>query len=106
LKISSVYVHFYKNVHKYEHCAYLYTFYYVKYIQTAHEWKLSPVDQIPRVIENIIKYSNDNNKKLTKQYKDNKSIINRLQIIDKYTKLADTEHLDELIEDEAPTFTS
>jgi hypothetical protein len=71
-------------------------------IAENNEWKLSPIDQIPKVIENIIKYSNANNQKLTKQHKDNKSIINRLQIIDKYTKLADEEHLQELIEDEAP----
>ena len=67
-----------------------------------NEWKLSPVDQIPRVIDNIVKYSNDKNEELTKQYKNNKSITNRLQIIDKYTKLADEEHLQDLIEDDAP----
>jgi hypothetical protein len=67
-----------------------------------NEWKLSPVDQIPQVIDNIIKYSNENNEELSEKYKDNKSIINRLKIIDKYTKLSNPEHLDELIEEEAP----
>jgi hypothetical protein len=67
-----------------------------------NEWKLSPVDQIPQVIDNIIKYSNDKNKELSEKYKDNKTVIDRLKIIDKYTKLSDPEHLEELIEEEAP----
>jgi hypothetical protein len=66
-----------------------------------NQWKLSPVDQIPKVIDNIVKYSYDNNEQLSQQYKDNKSVINRLKIIEKYTKLADTEHLNELIDNEA-----
>lgn len=66
-----------------------------------NKWILSPVDQIPKIIDNIIKYSYDKNEELSLKYKDNKSIINRLKIIDKYTKLADTGHLKELIDDEA-----
>jgi hypothetical protein len=67
-----------------------------------NQWKLSPVDQIPRVIDNIIKYSYDNNEKLSVKYKDNQSIIDRLKVIDKYTKLSDPDHLENLIDEEAP----
>jgi len=67
-----------------------------------NEWKLSPVDQIPQVIENIVKYSNEKNEELSAKYKDNKTVTARLKVIDKYTKLSDPEYLDELIEDEAP----
>jgi hypothetical protein len=66
-----------------------------------NEWKLSSIDQIPQIINNIVKYSNEKNEELSKKYKDNKSIINRLQIIDKYIKLSDSEYLIELIEDDA-----
>jgi len=67
-----------------------------------NEWKLSPVDQIPQVIENIVKYSHEKNEELSEKYKDNKVITNRLKVINKYTKLSDPEYLEELIDEEAP----
>ena len=67
-----------------------------------NEWKLSPIDQIPTVIENIVKYSHEKNEELAEKYKDNKSVSARLKVIDKYTKLSDPEYLEELIDEEAP----
>lgn len=66
------------------------------------KWKLSAVDKIPEIVDKIIKYSNEKNEELTEQYKNNKNVISRLKVIDKYTKLADDEHLQDLIDNEAP----
>lgn len=66
-----------------------------------NKWTLTHIDQIPRVIDNAIQYSYNKNNELSKKYKDNKSVYSRLQTINKYTKLADIDHLNELIEEDA-----
>ena len=67
-----------------------------------NKWNLSSIDKIPKVIDNIVEYSNNNNEELIEKYKDNKSIMSRLNIIKKYTELASNEYLQELIDEEAP----
>jgi hypothetical protein len=66
------------------------------------KWQLSAVDKIPEIVDKIVKYSNEQNEELSEQYKNNKNVVSRLKVIDKYTKLADDEHLQDLIENDAP----
>ena len=66
-----------------------------------NKWTLTHVDQIPRVIENAVKYSYNKNEELSEKYKNNKFISDRLKIVDKYTKLSDENHLNALVEDDA-----
>jgi hypothetical protein len=63
-------------------------------------WKLSIDDKIPEVINKIVKYSYDKQDELKTEYKDNKSVINRLDVIDKYTKMNDEEYLQNLKDDQ------
>jgi len=63
------------------------------------EWKLSPVDKIPEVIDKVVTYSNDVENELRTQFPNNKKIIERLNIINKYVKMNDIGYMEELRED-------
>jgi hypothetical protein len=63
------------------------------------EWKLSPIDKIPEVIEKVVSYSNELNEDLRIQYPNNKKINDRLDVIKKYNNMNDTEYVEELKED-------
>jgi hypothetical protein len=60
------------------------------------EWKLSPVDKIPEVIDQVVNYSNDVENELRNQYSDNKKMNDRLDVINKYVKMNDNDHVQEL----------
>ncbi len=59
-------------------------------------WKLSPDDKIPEVIDKVVKFSYDKQDVLREKFANNKPVIDRLNIIDKYTKFNDIEYLEEL----------
>ena len=59
-------------------------------------WKLSPDDKIPEVIDKVVKFSYDKQDVLREKFANNKPVIDRLNIIDKYTKFNDAEYLEEL----------
>ncbi len=63
-------------------------------------WKLSTDDKIPEVIDKVVKYSYDKQDELREKYSNNKPFIERLNVIDKYTKLNDVQHIDVLKEEQ------
>ena len=60
------------------------------------EWKLSPVDKIPEVIDKVVGYSNHMELKLREKFIDNKKVNDRLDVVNKYIKMNDSEYLEEL----------
>jgi hypothetical protein len=60
------------------------------------EWKLTPSDKIPEVIDKIVLYTNDVEQFFREKYPDNKKLNDRLNVIKKYNDMNDNEHLDEL----------
>ena len=63
------------------------------------DWKLSPVDKIPQVIDRVVIYSNEIESELRDQYLDNKKVNERLDIVNKYVKMNDSDYVEELKED-------
>jgi hypothetical protein len=63
------------------------------------DWKLSPVDKIPEVIDKVVLYSNEMNDDLREEYQNNKKINDRLDVIKKYNNMIDSEYIEELKED-------
>jgi hypothetical protein len=63
------------------------------------EWKLSPVDKIPEVIDRVVGYSNEVENELREKFSNNKKVNDRLDIISKYIKMSDNEYIEELQED-------
>jgi hypothetical protein len=63
-------------------------------------WKLSTDDKIPEVIDKVVKYSYDKQDELREKYSNNKPFIERLNVINKYTKLNDVQHVDVLKEEQ------
>ena len=63
-------------------------------------WKLSHDDKIPEVIDKIVKFSYDKDNQIRTAYPNNKPLIDRLNIINKYTKFNDLEYLEELKEEQ------
>jgi hypothetical protein len=63
------------------------------------EWKLSPVDKIPEVIDKVVEYSNELENELREKYFDNKKVNDRLDVVNKYVGMNDSEYVEELKED-------
>lgn len=63
------------------------------------EWKLSPIDKIPEVIDKVILFSNDVETDLKTKYPNNKRLNDRFDTVNKYKKMIDDEYIDELKED-------
>jgi hypothetical protein len=61
-------------------------------------WKLSPDDKIPEVIDKVVKFSYDKDNQIRTAYPNNKPLIDRLNVINKYTQFNDEEYLEELKE--------
>ncbi len=61
-------------------------------------WKLTPDDKIPEVIDKVVSFSYEKENELRERYPDNKPLSDRLDTINKYTKLNDQEYLEELKE--------
>jgi len=62
-------------------------------------WKLTPDDKIPEVIDKVVSFSYEKENELREKYPDNKPLLDRLDTINKYTKLNDLEYLEELKEE-------
>lgn len=68
-----------------------------------NQWKLSPVDKIPEVIDRVVEYSYNRDEELREIFKNNKPVLERLNVINKYVKMNDTGYLEllkEAIEEE------
>lgn len=63
------------------------------------EWKLSPIDKIPEVIDKVILFSNDVETDLKTKYPNNKKLNDRFDTVNKYTKMIDNEYIEELKDD-------
>ena len=63
-------------------------------------WKLTPDDKIPEVIDKVVSFSYEKENELREKYHNNKPLLNRLDTINKYTKLNDSEYLEELKEEQ------
>ncbi len=59
-------------------------------------WKLSPTDKIPEVIDRVVEYSYNRDEELREIFKNNKPVIERLDVINKYVKMNDNEYIEEL----------
>ena len=62
-------------------------------------WKLSPDDKIPEVIDKVVKFSYKKQDVLREKFADNKPVIDRLNVINKYTQFNDSEYLEGLKEE-------
>ena len=60
------------------------------------EWKLSPVDKIPEVIDKVVNYSNGVEIELREKFINNKKVNDRLDIVNKYIKMNDNDYVEEL----------
>lgn len=63
------------------------------------EWKLSSVDKIPEIIDRVVIYSNEIENELREKFINNKKINERLDVVNKYVKMNDSEYIEELKED-------
>jgi hypothetical protein len=63
-----------------------------------NEWKLSPIDKIPEVIEKVITFSNDVENELREKYPNNKRLNDRFDVINKYNNMNNDEYIEELKE--------
>ena len=57
-------------------------------------WKLSPTDKIPEVIDRVVEYSYNQDEELREIFKNNKPVLDRLNVINKYVKMNDDEYLE------------
>jgi hypothetical protein len=64
-------------------------------------WKLSATDKIPEVIDRVVEYSYNRDEELRELFKNNKSVLDRLNVINKYVKMNDNEYL-ELLKQKNP----
>ena len=63
------------------------------------EWKLSSVDNIPQIMDKICIFSNEQINMLKEKYPNNKPLLDRLNIIEKYNNLIDVNFLEDLKDD-------
>ena len=63
------------------------------------EWKLSSVDNIPQIMDKICIFSNEQINMLKTKYPNNKPLLDRLDIIEKYNNLIDVNLLEDLKDD-------
>jgi hypothetical protein len=63
------------------------------------ELKLSPVDKIPEVIDRVVGYSNKAESELREKFVNNKKVNDRLDLVNKYIQMNDSNYIEELKED-------
>ena len=63
------------------------------------EWVLSSVDNIPQIMDKICIFSNEQINMLKTKYPNNKPLLDRLDIIEKYNNLIDVNFLEDLKDD-------
>ena len=64
------------------------------------EWKLSNIDNIPLIMDKICLFSSDQINNLRKKYPNNKTLTDRLNVIEKYNNMIDEDHIQDLRDDE------
>ena len=65
-------------------------------IYEGGEWKLTPSDKIPEIIDKVVSFSNEAETELREQFPNNKRLNDRLDVIKKYNDMNDNEYLQEL----------
>jgi hypothetical protein len=65
-----------------------------------NEWKLSPTDKIPEIIDKVVTYTYDKQEEFKELYGKNKNMTDRLDVINKYTQFNDNEYLQQLIDEQ------
>jgi hypothetical protein len=63
------------------------------------EWKLSPVDKIPEIIDKVVEYSNEIEFELRTKHPNNVYLNQRLDVVNKYVGMNDENFIDELKEE-------
>jgi len=64
------------------------------------EWKLSSVDKIPEIMDRVVLFSTNTINKFRTKYPNNQNLNDRLNTIEKYTNMIDSEFIEELKEDD------
>ena len=64
------------------------------------EWKLSSNDKIPEIIDKVVMYTYDKQEELKELYPNNKNLIDRLDVINKYNQFNDSDYLQDLIQEQ------
>jgi hypothetical protein len=64
------------------------------------EWKLSNIDNIPFIMDKICLFSADQINNLRNKYPNNKQLNDRLNLIEKYNNMIDSDYLEDLKDDE------
>ncbi len=63
-----------------------------------NQWKLTPEDKIPEVMDKVVQYSYTKQDELKEKYPNNKSLSDRLGVVNKYTQFLDLDFLEGLKE--------
>jgi len=63
------------------------------------EWILSNIDNIPQIMDKIFLFSNEQIITLKNKYPNNKSLRDRLKVIEKYNNMIDNDYLEDLKDD-------
>jgi hypothetical protein len=63
------------------------------------DWKLTPVDRIPEIIEKVTTYTSEVETDLRDRYPDNQRLADRLDVIKKYNNMNILDILEELKEE-------
>jgi len=63
------------------------------------EWKLSNVDNIPQIMDKICIFSSEQINDLREKYPNNKPLLERLNILEKYNNMIDNDFLEDLKDD-------
>ena len=63
------------------------------------EWILSNIDNIPQIIDKICLFSQEQINTLKNKYPNNKSLQDRLKVIEKYNNMIDNDYLEDLKDD-------
>ncbi len=60
------------------------------------EWKLTPTDKIPEIIDKVITFSNNTDRFFRDKHPNNKKLKERLNVIKKYNDMNDNNYIEEL----------
>jgi hypothetical protein len=60
------------------------------------EWKLSPVDKIPEIMNRVVLFSTNTINEFRTKYPNNQNLNDRLNTIEKYTNMIDSEYIEDL----------
>jgi translation initiation factor 2B subunit (eIF-2B alpha/beta/delta family) len=64
-----------------------------------NEWKLSNIDNIPQIIDKVCIFSSEQINTLKNKHPNNKSLQDRLNIVEKYNNMIDNDFIEDLKDD-------